>query len=62
VLQNIHGDVGFVAEQMDLLNAVGDEVRDGVGDGDGVGVGVGVGVGEGVGESENMEGMEGTLE
>jgi hypothetical protein len=57
VLQSIHGDVGFVAEQMDPLNAVGEEV--------GGGVGEGVGQAErpvGVEESENNEGMEGTLE
>ena len=62
VLKSIHGDVGFVAEQMDPLAGVGDGV------GDGVEGGVGNGVGEtegtvGVGGSENNEeGMEETLE
>jgi hypothetical protein len=54
VLQSIHGDVGFVAEQMDPLNAVGEEV------GEGVGEGVGQAEGPvGVKESENMEGNGG---
>jgi len=54
VLKSIHGDVGFVAEQMDPLGGVGDGVGNEVGETEGT---------VGVGESENNEeGMEETLE
>ena len=64
VLKSIHGDVGFVAEQMDPLSRVGDGVGDGVegGVGNGVGDGVRDEVGDGAGEMENNEeGMEGII-